>query len=38
MSARRPRTYWHLAQLGRVPSEYDVGTSRLLYYPGAASR
>jgi toluene monooxygenase system protein E len=34
MSARRPRTYWHLAQLGRVPSEYDVGTSRLLYYPG----
>jgi toluene monooxygenase system protein E len=34
MSTRRVRTYWHLAQLGRVPSEYDIGTSRLLYYPG----
>jgi toluene monooxygenase system protein E len=27
------RTYWHLADLGRVPSAYDIGTSRLLYYP-----
>lgn len=27
------RTYWHLAELGRVPSSYDIGTSRLLYYP-----
>jgi toluene monooxygenase system protein E len=35
MSAPRPpRTYWHLAELGRMPSAYDVGTSRLLYYPG----
>lgn len=28
------RTYWHLADLGRKPSEYDIATSRLLYYPG----
>jgi toluene monooxygenase system protein E len=27
------RTYWHLQQLGRVPSDYDLATSRLLYYP-----
>jgi toluene monooxygenase system protein E len=27
------RTYWHLQSLGRVPSEYDLATSRLLYYP-----
>ena len=27
------RTYWHLQGLGRVPSDYDVATSRLLYYP-----
>jgi toluene monooxygenase system protein E len=27
------RTYWHLAHLGRVPSDYDLATSRLLYYP-----
>jgi toluene monooxygenase system protein E len=27
------RTYWHLAELGRVPGAYDIGTSRLLYYP-----
>lgn len=30
----RRRTYWHLSELGRKPSDYDVGTSRLLYYPG----
>jgi toluene monooxygenase system protein E len=27
------RTYWHLQDLGRVPSSYDIATSRLLYYP-----
>ncbi len=27
------RTYWHLSGLGRMPSDYDIGTSRLLYYP-----
>jgi toluene monooxygenase system protein E len=27
------RTYWHLQDLGRVPSNYDIATSRLLYYP-----
>jgi toluene monooxygenase system protein E len=27
------RTYWHLEGLRRVPSEYDIVTSRLLYYP-----
>jgi toluene monooxygenase system protein E len=27
------RTYWHLEGLGRVPSDYDIATSRLLYYP-----
>jgi toluene monooxygenase system protein E len=27
------RTYWHLQALGRVPSDYDLATSRLLYYP-----
>ena len=32
-SARPPRTYWHLADLGRVPNDYDIGSSRLLYYP-----
>jgi toluene monooxygenase system protein E len=32
--ARAPRTYWHLAELGRVPGAYDIGSSRLLYYPG----
>jgi toluene monooxygenase system protein E len=30
---RPPRTYWHLAELGRVPDDYDIGSSRLLYYP-----
>jgi toluene monooxygenase system protein E len=28
------RTYSHLADARRVPSEYDVATSGLLYYPG----
>lgn len=27
------RTYWHLQGLGRVPSDYDIASSRLLYYP-----
>ena len=27
------RTYWHLEGLGRVPSAYDIASSRLLYYP-----
>lgn len=27
------RTYWHLDGLGRVPSDYDIGTTELLYYP-----
>lgn len=26
-------TYWHLAELGRAPSDYEIATSRLLYYP-----
>jgi toluene monooxygenase system protein E len=33
MSAEQ-RTYWHLEALRRVPSDYDVASSRLLYYPG----
>jgi len=28
------RTYWHLADLGRRPNDYDVATTKLLYYPG----
>lgn len=28
------RTYWHLAGLGRRPNDYDIATSKLLYYPG----
>jgi toluene monooxygenase system protein E len=28
------RTYWHLEDLRRRPSAYDVATTRLLYYPG----
>jgi len=31
MTARR--TYWHLEPLRRKPTDYDVVTSRLLYYP-----
>jgi toluene monooxygenase system protein E len=27
------RTYWHLARLGRRPSDYDIASSRLLYAP-----
>lgn len=26
------KTYWHLAAARRIPSDYEVGTSRLLYY------
>lgn len=26
------RTYWHLADSRRKPSEYDIGSTRLLYY------
>lgn len=26
------RTYWHLADLGRRPTDYDIASSRLLYY------
>ena len=29
----RRRTYWHLEGMGRKPSDYDIATSRLLYYP-----
>lgn len=28
------RTYWHLAHLKRKPTDYDIVTSRLLYYAG----
>jgi toluene monooxygenase system protein E len=28
------RTYWHLEPLARKPSEYEIATSRLLYYVG----
>lgn len=30
----KQRTYWHLADLKRRPTDYDITTSRLLYYPG----
>jgi toluene monooxygenase system protein E len=30
----RPRTYWHLRDLGRKPNDYDIATTKLLYYPG----
>ena len=26
------RTYWHLSNLGRNPTDYDIGTSRLHYW------
>jgi len=26
------KTYWHLAGARRVPTDYEIGTSRLLYY------
>jgi hypothetical protein len=32
VSARR--TYWHLESSERVPTEYEIATSRILYYPG----
>jgi toluene monooxygenase system protein E len=28
------KTYWHLLGARRKPSEYDIASSRLLYYPG----
>jgi toluene monooxygenase system protein E len=28
------RTYWHLSELGRKPSDYDIASTRLLYYLG----
>ncbi|NUQ34200.1 MAG: hypothetical protein HUU29_04590 [Planctomycetaceae bacterium] len=28
------KTYWHLLSQRRAPSDYEVVTSRLLYYPG----
>lgn len=31
MTARR--TYWHLEGRGRLPSEYEIASSRLLYHP-----
>jgi hypothetical protein len=33
MSAAR-RTYWHLESSPRVPTEYEIATSRILYYAG----
>jgi toluene monooxygenase system protein E len=30
----RRRTYWHLSDIGRRPTEYDVATSRLHYWAG----
>lgn len=27
------RTYWHLGDLGRKPTDYDITSTRLLYYP-----
>ena len=27
------RTYWHLGELGRKPNDYDIASTRLLYYP-----
>ena len=34
MVEQRPqRTYWHLEGRGRVPSDYEVVTTGLLYYP-----
>ena len=34
MTEPRRRTYWHLEGLRRKPGDYDIATSRLLYYPG----
>lgn len=30
----RPKTYWHLAGARRVPTDYEIASSRLLYYVG----
>lgn len=30
-----PRTYWHLENLRRKPTDYEVATTGLLYYPAA---
>ena len=27
------RTYWHLTGLGRKPTDYDIASTKLLYYP-----
>lgn len=32
MTARR--TYWHLQAQGRVPSDYEIASTALLYHPG----
>ncbi|HZP12277.1 MAG TPA: hypothetical protein VFB36_07635 [Nevskiaceae bacterium] len=32
-TATARRTYWHLENLGRKPSEYDIVTTKLLFYP-----
>jgi hypothetical protein len=29
-----PRTYWHLAGLKHKPTAYEIGSTRVLYYPG----
>ena len=29
-----PKTYWHLAGARRIPTDYEVATSKLLYYVG----
>ena len=31
---RRQRTYWHLEALRRMPTDYEIATSQLLYYVG----
>ncbi len=33
MRAAPPKTYWHLLGAQRMPNEYEIVTSRLLYYP-----
>lgn len=33
MSAQQRKTYWHLSGARRVPSEYEIVSSRMLYYP-----
>jgi toluene monooxygenase system protein E len=33
MSARPRKTYWHLLDARRLPSEYEIVSSRMLYYP-----